>query len=347
MRDVKRLGMTGLLRAANGTTRRRVLGIVAAAAGVPLLIAGVKAWAPKSRMVRWDGVVLGAPASVELWHGDEAFARRTILKLRQEIERLERIFSLYRADSEVSRLNAAGVVRKPSAELRALVEQGQRLSVLSGGAFDLSVQVLWRLYEAEFRSGNAPRPDFGERARAMVENLVDYRGIDVGGSAIGFTRPGMAITPNALAQGAITDAVSDILAHAGSAQAMVDLGEYRALGRHPEGRPFRVGLERSGRQVELADRALAVSGGYGTVFEASGRYHHLFDPRTGESTNTLAEVAVLAPSAMIADGLATAICVAGEARAEALLAGFPGAQAIVKRPDGTSTILGSGGSVSA
>jgi thiamine biosynthesis lipoprotein len=82
--------------------------------------------------------------------------------------------------------------------------------------------------------------------------------------------------------------------------------------------------------------ALAVSGGYGTTFDASGRFHHIFDPRTGASANSLVDVAVIGPRATAADGLATAICVAGEAFAPTLLAAYPHTRAIVTRLDGTS-----------
>ncbi len=148
----------------------------------------------------------------------------------------------------------------------------------------------------------------------------------------------MAITLNGIAQGYITDRIAGLLRNEGFEQAMVDLGEFRALGNHPEGRAWRAGL-RGGRTVGLSDNALAVSGGYGTTFEPGGRFHHIFDPANGASANALREAAVIAPRAMIADGLATAICVAGEERAAALLAPH-GARAVLTRPDGTSVAIG-------
>src|SRR5215470_14877592 len=131
-------------------TRRRFLRVVAAAAGVPLVIAALRATAPKARLYTWRCEVLGALSELSLWHPDAAFARRTIVRVRQEIDRFERIFSLYRRDSEISSLNETGRLQKPSPELRTLVDESQRLGVLSGGAFDISVQPLWRLYEAHF-----------------------------------------------------------------------------------------------------------------------------------------------------------------------------------------------------
>lgn len=323
-------------------TRRRFLRVVAAVGGLPLVIATVRATAPKARLHSWHGEVLGALSEVSLWHPDAEFARRTILRVRREIERFEQIFSLYRRDSEISRLNEDGKLAKPSPELRTLVEESRRLGEVSGGAFDISVQPLWRLYEAHFWSRADVYPDIAARARDVARTVVDFRQIDSDAAAIRFARPGMGMTLNGIAQGYISDAIADMLRNEGFESAVVDLGEYRTLGRHPDGRAWRIGI-RDGRNpgsydrvIDLEDMALAVSGGYGTTFESSGRFHHIFDPRTGASANSLVEVAVIGPRATAADALATAICVAGEALAPRLLAAYPQTRAILTRLDGTS-----------
>ncbi|HEV7982432.1 MAG TPA: FAD:protein FMN transferase, partial [Xanthobacteraceae bacterium] len=127
-------------------------------------------------------------------------------------------------------------------------------------------------------------------------------------------------------------------------------GEVRALGRHPDGRPWRVGIRtpqaadsvRSGvaQTLDLEDAAMAVSGGYGTTFEPTGRFHHIFDPHTGESAHALLDATVVGPRATVANGLSTALCVTGEERAAALIAGCPGYRAILTRPDGTTVGFG-------
>jgi len=325
-------------------TRRRALRIVAAAAGVPLLIAGVRATAPKPRAFTWRGQVLDAVSEVTLWHSDAAFAQTTIARVREEVARLERVFSLYIPESEISRLNAAGRLDKPSPELRALIDESLRLSALSGGAYDISVQPLWRLYEAHFWSHTRVEPDIVARAHDVARAAVDFRAIDSGSSSIAFARPGMAITLNSIAQGYITDWVADMLRNGGFESAVVDLGEFRALGRHPDGRPWRMGIGERGDDavsptVELENMALAVSAGSGTTFERSGKFHHIFDPHSGESAHKLVRAAVIGPRATAADGLATALCVAGEARARTLLAAYPGTRAILTRLDGTSVTI--------
>ena len=364
----------GVSSSRRGVTRRRAFRIVAAAAGLPLMIAGLRATVPAGQLFNWQGEVLGGLAELSLWHTDEATARRAIRQVEAEIARYEGIFSLARAESEISRLNAAGSLARPSTELRALMEEGRRFSVLSGGAFDVSVQPLWRLYEAHFWSGRSTAKEAGAddilaRAHDVARALVDYRQIEIGAARIAFARPGMGATLNSLAQGYITDAAADLLRNEGFESAFVDLGEIRALGRHPEGRAWRIGvrdgrpaagkpatsgagegarsagpagpaLEQPAPVVELADTAMAVSGGYGTTFEPSGRYHHIFDPTTGDSARALIDAAVIGPRATNANGLSTALCVAGEARAAAMLAACPGYRAILTRPDGTRAEVG-------
>jgi thiamine biosynthesis lipoprotein len=327
-------------------TRRRLIRIAAAVAGLPLAIAAVRATAPRAQMFRWEGRVLDDEAELALWHPDAALCRRVILKVKAEVARYERIFSLYQGDSEISRLNAAGALRNPAPELRAVIEESQRFGVLTGGAFDISVQPLWQLYQAHFWSQTHVVPDILARARDVARALVDFSRIETGASRIAFAREGMGITLNSIAQGFITDAITDLLRNEGFETAVVDLGEFRTLGRHPDGRPWRISVRNApvtsgaDRVIELADMALAVAGGYGTIFEPSGRFHHIFEPQTGASANRLADAAVTAPRASMATALAVAICVLGEERARAVLQKCPGARAIVTRPDGTFASLG-------
>ena len=310
------------------------------------MIAAVRASAPRPQMFHWQGRVLDDLAELTLWHSDAALCRRTFLKVRAEVARYERIFSLYRSDSGIARLNAAGELRYPAPELRALIEESQRFGVLSGGAFDISVQPLWRLYEAHFWSRIHVVPDILARAQEVARALVDFRRIETSASRIAFALEGMGITLNSVAQGFITDAITDMLRNEGFERAVVDLGEFRTLGAHPDGHPWRIGVRNApvtsgaDRVIELTDAALAVAGGYGTIFEPSGRFHHIFEPQTGASANRLADAAVTAPRATTATALAVAVCVLGEGRAQALLRACPGAHAIATRPDGTFTSIG-------
>ena len=327
----------------SGPTRRRAMIIMGAAAGLPFLCSGDRSLSAPL-LHRWDGTSLGSPSRLLLYHHDRTAAAGIAGECAAEIERLERIFALYRPDSEIARLNRDGRLESPSLDLVTVLGRCQALSALTDGAFDVSVQPLWSLYAGHFFTMAAPPPE-GPPAAAIesARRRIGWQAIDVGGRRIALGRPGMGLTLNGIAQGYVTDRITGILRARGCDRAFANMGcsEIRAVGRHADGRPWRVGLadprqpETIAVSVDLCDRAVCTSGGYGTKFEATGRFHHLFDPATGTSAHYCIAVSVFAASAMDADGLSTALYVAPPERRAALLASFPGVDALATRPDGS------------
>jgi thiamine biosynthesis lipoprotein len=63
--------------------------------------------------------------------------------------------------------------------------------------------------------------------------------------------------------------------------------------------------------LHVSNQAVCTSGDYERRAEIEGNGHHLLDPRTGTSPLSIASTSVLAPSAMLADALATAAFVLG------------------------------------
>ncbi|TCS63993.1 FAD:protein FMN transferase [Varunaivibrio sulfuroxidans] len=296
-------------------SRRRALVIMAAAGGLGLAFKGAKArGASDVAPVRWRGVALGARAEMILYHPNRVEGRKILDRAVLEVRRLENVFSLYKASSALSRLNGAGYLDAPPLDLVRLLSTAQRFGDISGGAFDMTVQPLWAAYAraAQIDGGGSQGPD-ARRLRAALE-LVDYRRVDIQTGRIAFAKPAMAITLNGIAQGYVTDRVADLLGQEGIDDILVDLGEMRALGGHPDGRPWRVGVQnpvhRDKVSVPLAlrDKALATSGGYGFAFGDNGENTHIFDPRTGRSPKRYESVSVTAPHAVTADALSTAFC---------------------------------------
>lgn len=316
--------------------RRRFLTITAGC-GMAGLQAGLPAQAAPVPVV-WRGVALGALASMQLVHPDRAHARALLDQCLAEIERLEAIFSLYRPDSALSRLNAAGELAGPPVELVELLSFALALARASDGAFDPSVQPLLQLYYAHFsQAGAAAGGPAAARVRAALAR-VGFEQVEVGSARIRLARPGAALTLNGVAQGYITDRVAGLLRAGGLADLLLDLGEGRASGRRADGQPWRAAISdpanpsRALFELALGSDggllpALATSGGYGSPFGADPRLHHLLDPRSGRSANQHASVTVAAPSATLADGLSTALSVLPAERGAALLARHPGARA--------------------
>jgi thiamine biosynthesis lipoprotein len=299
-------------QASGRLSRRRFIVIAGAAAGCALLPASARAAVP---IHRWRGTALGAAASIQLVHPDAAAAQRLIGQAVAEIARLERIFSLYRDDSDLSRLNRYGALESPPLALVELLARASEVSRGTGGIFDVTIQPLWRRLAEHFSHGGA-----APAAPALddVLPLVGWRAIEVTPERVAFRRPGMAVTLNGIAQGFITDRVAALLRRNGVESVLLDLGEIRACGRNPAGQPWRVGItdpmqpgEILGR-LDLANRALATSGGYGTLFDAAGRFSHLIDPRSGRTAPAARSVTVIAADATTADAYSTAFALMDE-----------------------------------
>jgi len=328
-------------------TRRRAMTVMGVAASLPWVgVADRPDTASDTAplLYQWNGTSLGSPSHLLLYHHDHATASRIVGECAAEIERLERIFALYRTDSEITRLNRYGHIEFPSADLLTVLSQCQVVSSLSRGAFDVSVQPLWTLYATHFFGGIAPQAEGpSPHAIELVRKLIDWQAIELGPRRISLGQAGMGLTLNGVAQGYITDRVMNILREHGCDRTLSNMGcsEIKAVGRHADGRPWRVGLT-DPRQpdtfaacVDLFDRSVCTSGGYSTKFEASGRFHHLFDPATGTSANHYIAVSVFASEAIVADALSTALYVTPPERAKTMLASFPDVNALATMPDGT------------
>lgn len=296
--------------------RRRFLSVIASGAALSALSRESAAAVPEP--VMWNGVAMGAAASMTLVDEDRTRCLRLIERCLAEIDRLENIFSLYRSGSALSRLNAEGMLDVPPTELVEVLSMALELSRASRGVFDPSIQPLYRLYADHFQvhGAAASGPSAGRIAEAKA--LVDWRKVHIDSGRIMLGQPGMALTLNSVAQGYVTDCVAALLREEGLGNVLLDLGEIVGMGHHPLGRPWLAAVsdprdpQRSILDVELRDAggglpALATSAGYGTRFEPSGRFDHLIDPHTGASTHHHAAVTVAAPRAVIADALSTAL----------------------------------------
>ena len=119
-------------------------------------------------------------------------------------------------------------------------------------------------------------------------------------------------------------------------------GDLYLAGSRPDGSPWSIGIAHPRAAGELIDHvrvsnmAVCTSGDYERTVETdAGPRHHILDPRTGTSAGGALSVTVIAPNAMLADGLATAAFVLGPVDGLALLRRH-GVQGIIVSPDLTA-----------
>lgn len=319
--------------------RRRILKLVAASAAATVSGAAFPAWSAAAAGAphRWEGRALGADASILLYHPSATEAQRLIETCVAEIKRLEAVFSLYRPDSALSQLNAAGALDDPPRDLVELLQSADSFRLSTNGAFDVTVQPLWTLLADYFASGGVegPAPDAVDATLSKVGG-ADIR---VATDRVAFAKPGMAATFNGIAQGYITDRVANILKSQGMANVLLDLGEYRAIGGRPSGEPWRLGVADAKapwkivERLSIRDRAVATSSRWGTAFDDEARFNHLLDPRTGASAFRYISVTVTADDAVTADALSTALSLSSPEEARRIVAAYPGVEALLRMND--------------
>lgn len=296
-------------------TRRRLITI---SAGLALLPAAARASAGGTAR-QWTGQALGARASIRLDHPDGAAIAARVMA---EIDRLEDILSLYRPQSALSRLNREGSLAAPPFELLECLSLAGAVHRASGGRFDPTVQPLWALWAEAAAAGRRPSAQAVETARQKT----GWGRVELDAAAITL-RPGMALTLNGIGQGYVADRVATLLEAEGLSDVLIDTGELRALGGNPDGGNWPVHLE-TGERLSLRQRALATSAPLGTTFDQAGHDGHILDPATGmPAVSAWRSVSISAPSAAVADALATATCLIAEPEAiRRMLGHFEGAR---------------------
>jgi thiamine biosynthesis lipoprotein len=321
--------------------RRRFITISAAAAGLGLVPHSVF---PKTALqpIEWRGVSMGAVATIRIHHEDRAAADRLMRRVVGEARRLEAAFSLYQQNSSLCALNEAGLLVAPPSELADLLIRCDGFWRLTGGKFDPTVQALWRCYADHFATAGEGSGGPPETKIEQALELVGWEKLRFDRDRIVFTRPGMGLTVNGIAQGYITDRVVELLKDAGIENCLVDMGEIRGRGLNGQ-KPWQVAIEARSREtlggsVSLLNRAIATSGAKGFQFDEHGRYNHLFDPSTGTCASPARTVTVVASTATTVDALSTAFSLMDEKQIRAVTSHFSGATVYATTVDGTRII---------
>ena len=271
-----------------------------------------------------DGEAFGTRWTVRI-RGPETDAPSVRAAIEAELDAVDRSMSNWRDDSELSRLNASeSTDPQPVSDPLALVlEAALRVHEESGGAFDVTVGPLLRLYG--FGPGGDPRsaapaPEAVEAARARAgSDLLALERPD-GAAALRRQVPGVELDLSGIAKGYAVDRVSGILTGLGFAEHLVEVGgEIQARGEWTVGIQDPTGglATTVHRSFPVRDLGMASSGGYrdfrAAAGEGEGRYWtHILDPRIGRPVERRAgSVTVLADSCLEADAWATALYVLG------------------------------------
>ena len=258
------------------------------------------------------------------------------------VEQLEAELSLFRAGSEIARLNARAAYEpvRVTPDVFALLQHAQELSEETSGAFDITVAPLVRCWGFMGGEGRLPRPEEVAAARAKVGmRLVELNPVDC---TVRFTREGVMLDLGAIGKGYAIERAAEVLRELGVTSALLHGGtsSVQAIGRPPGEECWKIALETPATKadkpacllatVELHDEAMSVSGVQEHSFQAGGRtFGHVIDPRTGEPAAGTVLAAVVLPSAAETDALSTALLTLGRAGHDQIARLRPGMRTLV------------------
>ena len=263
--------------------------------------------------IKKSGRLLGTDAQITIFCDSKEKGEIVLDKCFNEAKKLESMFSLYKNDSVISQLNKNGEIHNYPNQFRELIEIALRFSKISNGAFDITVQPLWKLYEDFYTNNDNANKVIKDSEIKNALKKVNYKNIYIENKKIFFKDENMSITLNGIAQGYITDKVTEILSDFGISKTLVNMGEYRALGSKNNGESWKIGIInpdqtwKISKILPLQNMSVATSGGYGHYFDSDIKAHHIFNPKSGKNDNFYKSVTVKAKTATIADGLSTTL----------------------------------------
>jgi thiamine biosynthesis lipoprotein len=283
-------------------------------------------------------LAMGCTCTVRVCGLGAAEARAATAAALDEIDRVDRLLSHYRADSPLSRLNGEAA-RGPVAVDRELVDVLAlclRWARETDGAFDVTVGPLmtaWGFFRGEGRV-----PSAAELAAARERVGARHVALDAAAGTVRFDREGVSLDLGGIGKGYAVDRAVAVLRARGVRAALVNAGgsSVYGLGRPPSADAWSIDVEDPGRSghtvstVRLRDRALSVSGRSVKSFEEKGVvYAHVMDPRTGRPVRGVDGVVVLSDDATTGDALDNALFVLGVEAGRALVGRFPGVRATI------------------
>lgn len=309
-------------------SRRKFLYITAAAgayalAGCTRAPAGADTTGVTRREVR---TLMGTQIHLTIAGADDEEADRAIAATFAAMTHLITCFDHRQPESAVTRLNRHGVLENAPRELLQMLQHAVAYGELTAGAFDVTMKPL---LDAR-RAGTAPT--------AEAQALVDYRQIEITDRQIRLAIPGAAVTLDGIAKGGVIDGAVETLSSLGFKHVLVEAGgDLRTLGGRTDGAPWRVGIAhpRPAAQgdvlamLPITAQAVATSGDYLYNFTTDHTEHHIIDPRSGHSPVELASATVMAPTALDADALGTALMILGSTAGLALAERLPAVEAVL------------------
>lgn len=277
-----------------------------------------------------DTILMGSRFQISVVDTNEKNANKNIDFAIEEIVRLEEKISTFKPDSEISNINKnAGIQAvKVSKELIELAKIAEHFSVLTNGAFDISIASMDKIWLFDGSMETLPLPTDIEKA---IEN-VNYRNIvvDTKNQTIFFKNKNMKITFDSIGKSYAADKAIEILKNKNVTAAMVNAaGDIALYGNPPNQKSWNIGIQhpknknRLKKILKLNSGAVTTSGDYQKYAYINGtRYSHIIDAKTGYPANLWKTITIVGENATIANALSTSCMLLNRRQQKELLKNF-------------------------
>jgi thiamine biosynthesis lipoprotein len=236
------------------------------------------------------------------------------------VHRVEHLLTVYRDDSDIAKINAhaAETPQQVEESLYSFLTWCRDCSTGTSGAFDPASRPLIQLWRDCRLANRIPSEEEIQQGLAVCGiSRIEF---DDARRTVRFPKPGFAFDFGAAGKGWAVDraaqdlrsrGVTDFLIHGGHSSVFAS-GDHVGQGGWPVGLRNPLFLDEPYATVLLSDEALGTSGSNVQYFRYEGRrYGHILDPRTGWPAEGLLSVTVIAPTALEADAISTALYVMG------------------------------------
>jgi thiamine biosynthesis lipoprotein len=282
--------------------------------------------------------VMGTIVSIEVHGESRAHCYDALTRAFEELHRLDRLMSLYKAESQLCIVNNSAGQRAVSVDpsLIEVIKHARVFHSLTQGAFDITIEPLMRVWG--FRNNSIDHtPSDLELAQAHEALGFHHVELDEQNAMVGLNHPHAALDFGGIAVGYAVDRVAAILRSEGIEAALMNhSGDVYALGSPEDADGWLVALPNPAEPRELAttvvlkECALSTSAIYEKYLDLDGvRYGHILDPSTGRPSRTMKSISVIAPTAIAADALSTGTFLMREEEARSIVARLPGVRLLV------------------
>lgn len=265
-------------------------------------------------------LLMGSHFDITVVAQDEEQGKAYIDTAIAEITRVEKLISSWDPNSQTSEINRNAGTRavQVDKELFDLINRAIAISKITDGAFDISFAAMDKIWKFDGSMTKMPSPEQIRKAVDKVgfENIV----LDTQNQTVFLAKEGMKIGFGAIGKGYAADKAKQLLMAKGVSAGIINAsGDMNTWGKQPDGADWTVAITNPMNKnnafaiLPLKQGAVVTSGDYEKFVEFSGvRYAHIINPKTGYPTSGIISVTVFAPSAELADALATSIFVLGK-----------------------------------